>query len=159
MFAPWKISHDKRRERIKKQRHHFADKGPYSETYGFSSSHEQMWELVHTKVEHQRIDAFEWCCCRRLSRVPWTAEIKPDNPKGSQPWIFIGRTNDEAGAPILWLLDMKHRVVGKDPHAGIDWRQKKGVTEEEVVRSIADSVDINFSKLWELVEDREAYSP
>ena len=85
MFAPWKISRDKRRQHIKKQRHHFADKDPYSETYDFSSSHEQMLELVHMKVEHQRIDAFEWWCCRRLLRVPWTAEIKPDNPKGNQP--------------------------------------------------------------------------
>ena len=147
MFAPWKISHDKRRQHIKKQRHHFADKDPYSETYDFSSSHEQMLELVHMKVEHQRIDAFEWWCCRRLLRVPWTAEIKPDNPKGNQPWIFIGRTNDETEDPILWLLDMEHQVIEKDPDAGQDWRQKKGAAEDEVVRSIDDSVDINFSKL------------
>ena len=59
------------------------------------------------KVEYQRIDAFELCCWRRLLRVPWSAEIKPVNPKGNQPWVFIGRTDDEAKAPILWPSDVK----------------------------------------------------
>jgi len=52
----------------------------------------------------------------------------------SQPWIFIGRTDAEAEAPILWPPDMKSQLTGKDPDAGKDWRQEeKGTTEDEMV--------------------------
>ena len=74
MLAPWKKSYDQPRQHIKKQRHYFAGKGLTSQSYDFSSSHVWMWELDH-KVEHQRIDAFELWCWRRLLRVPWTARI------------------------------------------------------------------------------------
>ena len=57
---------------IKKQRHYFANKGPSSQSYGFSSGHVWMWELDNKKAEHRRIDAFELWCWRRLLRVPWT---------------------------------------------------------------------------------------
>ena len=61
-------------------------------------------------------------------------EIKLVNPKGNQPWIFIGRTNAEAEAPILWPLTLKNRLIGKDPDAGKDWRQtEKAVAEDEMV--------------------------
>ena len=52
-------------------------------------------------------------------------EIKPINPKGNQPWIFIGKTNAEAESPIFWPPDAKGQLTGKDPHAGKDWRQKE----------------------------------
>ena len=58
-LAPWKKSYDQRRQGIKKQRHYFDNKSPYSQSYGFSSSHVWMWELAIKKAEHQRIDAFE----------------------------------------------------------------------------------------------------
>ena len=62
-------------------------------------------------------------------------EIKPVNPKGNQSWIFIGRTDAEAEARILWPPDMKSQLIGKDPDAGKDWRQKeKRATENEMVR-------------------------
>ena len=60
-------------------------------------------------------------------------EIKLVNPKGNQPWIFIGGTVVEAKAPILWLPDVKSQLTGKDPDAGKDWRQEKGTTEDEMV--------------------------
>ena len=61
-------------------------------------------------------------------------EIQPDNPKGNQPWIFIGRTDVEAEAPILWPPDAKRQLIGKDLGAGKDWRQEeKGITEDEMV--------------------------
>ena len=60
-------------------------------------------------------------------------EIKPVNPKGNQPGIFIGRTYAEAEAPILWPLEAKSRFIGKDPDAGKDWGQEKGTTEDEMV--------------------------
>jgi len=62
-------------------------------------------------------------------------EIQLVNPKGNQPWIFIGRTDAEAKTPILWLPDVKNWLLGKDPDAGKDWRQEKGTTEDEMVGS------------------------
>ena len=60
-------------------------------------------------------------------------EIKPANPKGNQPWIFIERTDVEAEAPIIWPPDAKSQLIRKDPVAGKDWRQEKGMTEDEMV--------------------------
>ena len=85
------------------------------------------------KAERQKSDAFELWCWRRLLRVPWTARRSLVNPRGNQSfWIFIGRTDAEAEVPILWPLDMKNWLIGKDPDAWKDWRQKKGMTEEEM---------------------------
>ena len=72
MVAPWKKSYDQPRQHIKKQRHYFANKGPSSQTYGFSSSHVWMW-VLDRKAERRRTAAFELWCWRRLLRVPWTA--------------------------------------------------------------------------------------
>ena len=77
------------------------------------------------KAEHQRIDALELWCWRRLLRVPWTEEIKPVSPQRNKPWILIGRTDAEAEAPILWPPDVKSWLIGKDPDAGKDWGQEK----------------------------------
>ena len=60
-------------------------------------------------------------------------EIIPVHPKGNQPWIFIPRTGAEAGAPILWPPDAKSQLIGKEPDAGKDWRQEKGMTEDEMI--------------------------
>ena len=85
-------------------------------------------------------------------------EIKPVNPKGNQPWIFIGRTDAEAEAPILWPPDAKNWLIIKDPDAGKDWREEeKGTAEDEMVDGITDSVDMNLSQLWEIVKDRGAW--
>ena len=85
------------------------------------------------KAEHQRIDAFELWCWRRLLS-PLDSKIKPVNPQGHQSWIFIRRTDGEAEAPIFWLPDGKGWQTGKDPDAVKDWRQKeKGAAEDEMV--------------------------
>ena len=73
MLAPWKKSYDKPRQCIKKQRHHLAHKGPHSQSYGFPVVMYGCESWTITKAEHQRIDAFELWCWRRLLRVPWTA--------------------------------------------------------------------------------------
>ena len=85
------------------------------------------------KAEHQRTDVFELWCWRRLLRVSWTARrSKQSILKGNQPWILIGRTDAELQ---IWPPDSKSSLIGKDPDAGKDWRQKeKGMTEDEMVK-------------------------
>ena len=86
------------------------------------------------KTERWSIDAFELWCWKRLENPLVSKEIKSVNPKGNQPWIFIGRTDAEAETPILWLPDMKSWLFGKGPDTEKDWRQEeKGVTEDEMV--------------------------
>ena len=82
------------------------------------------------KAECQRVDAFKLWYWRRLLKSPLDSkEVKPVNPKGNKPWIFIGRTDAEAEAPILWPPDVKNRLIWKDPDVEQDWRQKeKGMT-------------------------------
>ena len=85
-------------------------------------------------------------------------EIKPVNPKENQPWIFIGRTDAEAEAPILWPPDAKNWLTGKGLDAGKDWRQKeKGMTEDEMVGWDHWLNGHEFNRLQELVMDREAW--
>ena len=86
--------------------------------YGYES-----WTIK--KTEHQRTDGFKLWCWRRLLRVPWTAKIKPVNPKGNQLWILTGRTDAEAETPIIWPLHGKSWLIWKDPDAGEDWGQEE----------------------------------
>ena len=86
-------------------------------------------------------------------------EIEPVNPKGNQPWIFIGRTAVETEAPLLWPPDVRSQLTEKDPSAGKDWRQKeKGQQRMRWLDGITDlmDMDMNVSKLKEILEDREA---
>ena len=86
------------------------------------------------KAQCWRIDAFKLWCWRRLQSPLDCKEIKPVNPKGNQSWIFIGRTDAAAEAPILCTPDVKSQLIGKDPDAGKNWGQEqKGVTEDEMV--------------------------
>ena len=88
------------------------------------------------KAECQRIDDFELWCWRRLLRVSWDSKkIKPVNPKGNHPWIFIGSTDAEAEAPRFQPSNAKSQLTGKDPRGGRDCGQEeKGVKEDEMVR-------------------------
>ena len=133
MLAPWKKSYDQPRQHIKKQRRYFADKGPSSQIYGFSSSQVWTWELDHKESWALK----NWCLWTVAlektleSPLDWK-EIQPVYPKRNQSWLFMGRT--EAEAPILWPPDAKKWLIGKEPDAGKDWRQgEKGTTEDEMI--------------------------
>ena len=120
---------------IKKQRHHFADKSPSSQSYHFSSSHVWMWELDHEKGWALKNWCFWTVVLEKTLESPLDCkEIQPVHPKGNQSWIFIARTDAEAETPILWPPDAKNWLIRKDPDAGKDWRrEEKGMTEDEMV--------------------------
>ena len=133
-----------------------------SESHGFSSSHGWMWQLDHKEGWAPKNQYFWTVMLEKTIESPLDSkETKPVNPKGSQPWIFIGRTDAEASdaeAPILWSPDAKSQLTGKDPDLGKDWEQEeKGMTEDEMVGWLTDSLDISLSKLRELLMDREAW--
>ena len=130
-----KKSYDQPRQHIKKQRHYLANKGPSSQSYGFSSSHVWMWELDYKESWPLKNRCFWTVVLEKTLESPLDCkEIQPVHPKGNQSWIFIGRTDAEAETPILLPPDVKNWLIGKDPDAGKDWRQEeKGTTEDEMV--------------------------
>ena len=135
MLAPWKKNYDQPRQHIKKQRCDFANKGPSRQSYGFSSSHVWMWELDYKESWVLKNWCFWTVVLEKTLESPLDCkEIQPVHPKGDQSWVFIGRTDAEAEAPIFWPPDVKNGLIGKDPDAGKDWRQEeKGMTEDEMV--------------------------
>ena len=144
MLALWKKSNDKPRQYIKKQRHYLTNKGLYSQSYGFSSSHLWMWELDHKEDWVPK----NWCI--------WTAvlektgkslldckEAKPINPRGNPYWIFIRRTDAEA--TVFWPPDAKSQFFGKDLMLGkIEGRKRRG-WQDEMVGWLTNSVDMSLS--------------
>ena len=107
--------YDQPRQHIKQQRHYFADKGPSSQSYVFSNSHVWMWELDHKESRALK----NWCFWtvvleKTLKSTLDCKEIHPVHHKGNQSWIFIGRTDAEAVAPILWPPDVMNWLLGKD---------------------------------------------
>ena len=122
-------------EHIKKQRHYFANKGPSSQRYGFSSGHVWMWELDYKESWAPKNWCFWTVVLEKTLESPLDCkEIQPVHSEGDQSWIFIGRTDAEAETPILWPPDSKNGLIGKDSDAGKDWRREKGMTEDEMVR-------------------------
>ena len=152
MLAPWKKSYDKPREHIKKQRHYFADNGPSSQSYGFSSSHVWMWELDYKEIWGLKNWCFWTVVLEKTLGSPLDCkEIKPINPKGNQSWIFIGKTEAEVEAPKLWPPDAKNWVMEKTLMLGkIEGRRRRGWRRARWHHSMDKSV----SKLLESM-DRE----
>ena len=134
------------------QRHHFADKGMYNQSYGFSSSHVQMWEQDNKEGRALKYWCFQIVV---LGSTLDSKEIKPVNPKGNQHWMFFGRTGAEA--PILWPPDANSWFTRKDPVLGkIEGRRRRGLQRMRQLDGITDLVDMNLGKLREMVKDREA---
>ena len=118
---------------ILKSRHYFANKGPSSQLYVFSSSHVWMWEL---DCEESWV-LKNWCFWtvgleNTLESPLDCKEVQPVHPKGDQSWLFFGRTDAEAETPILWPPHVKSWLTGKDSDAGRDWGQEKETTEDEM---------------------------
>ena len=111
-----------------KSRYHFAEKSLFSQSYGFSSSHVQMWELDHKEGWVPKNWYFWSVVLEKTVESPLDCnEIQPVHPKGNQSWIFIGRTDADAEAetPILRPPDAKSQLTGKDSDAGKGWGQEE----------------------------------
>ena len=147
------------RQHIEKQRYYFANKGPCSQGYSFSSGHVWMWELDSEESWVPKNWCFWTVVLEKTPESPLDCkEIQPVHSEGDQSWVFIGRTDVEAETPILWPPHAKTWLIGKDPDAGRDWGQEeKGTTEDEMVEWHHQLDGHESEQVWELVMDREAW--
>ena len=97
-------------------------KGPSSQGYGFSSSYVWMWELNHKESWVQKNWCFWSVVLEKTLESPLDCKEILKDPKGNQSWIFIEKTDAEAKTPILWPIDVKNRLLGKDPDTQKEWR-------------------------------------
>ena len=156
MIAPWTENYDKPRQHIKKQRGHFANKGLYSQSYGFSSSQVLLSELDHKDNWVQKNWCFWTVVLRKLLDCK---EIKPVNPKRNQLWIFIGRTVAEAETQYFSHVMRRANSLERTLILG----KTKGKRRRELQRmrwfeSITDAIDMNLSNfVLDIVEGKGSW--
>ena len=161
-LTPWKKSYDQPRQHIKSRDITLPTKVCLAKAMVFPVVMYGCEICTIKKVEHWRIDALNCDVGENSWESLGQQGIKPVNPIGNQPWIFLGRTDAEAEAPVLWPTHEKSWLIGKDFDAGKDSRRRRGQQRMRSLDGITDSVDMNLSNLWEIVEDRGAwqcYSP
>ena len=153
-LAPWKKMYDQPRQHIKKQRHYFANKGPSSQGYGFSSSHVWIWELDYKESWAPKNWCFWTVVLEKTLESPLDCnEIQPVHPKGNQSWIFIERTDAEAETPILWCFALQYLMWRTDSFektlmlGGIGVRRRRGWQRMKWLDGITDTKGISLSKL------------
>ena len=149
MLSPWKDNYNKPGHCVKEQRHHFAKKGLYSQSYGLSSSHVWMWELDQKEGWSLKNQLFRILRLEKtLESLLDCKEVKRVNPKGNQPWIFTGRTDTKADVPILWPRDAKSQLIGKTLMLGkTEGRRRRGWQRMKYLDGIIDTMYMSLSKL------------
>ena len=159
MLAPWKESYDKPRYCIKKQRHHFANKDPSSQSYGFSSSHVLMCRLDHQEDWASKNWCFQTVVLEKTLESPLDSnEIKSINPKGNQTWTFTGRTILKLKLQYFGHLIQRANSLEKTVMLGkIEGKKRRGWQRMRWLYSITHSMNMNLSKPWKIVEDRGAW--
>ena len=140
LFAPWKKSYDQPRQHIKEQTHSFANKGPSSQSYGFSSSHVWMWELDYKESWEPKHWRFWTVVLEKTLESPLDCkELQPVDPKGNQSWIFIGRADAEA--PTLWPPDARADSLEETLMLGkIEGRRRRERQRMRWLDDITDSI-------------------
>ena len=156
MLAPWKERGDKPWWHMQKQRYHFANKGLYSQSYVFSSNYVWMWELDYKEGWAPKNWCFRTVVLEMTFKSPlYCSEFKPVNPKGNQSWIFIGRTDAEAEAPITlatWYEELTH---WKRPWC---WKRLRTGGERTQDKMVGRYHRHEFEQFQEIVKDKEVQS-